>query len=283
MDTPSVPVKKAELACDACRLLKVRCIRDDTSSQVCKKCSRSGIQCTWKDRQLRTRKPVLSSGERITALEARIDQLLTVIEAKGLSSPHTQENSINQDEQSNATPISQQGPEENSFLDDLANCFQLSVDKAEVYLRHFRNMALYFPFIIIPDSTNIHALSRESPMLLLAVLTVSTTQDAKLQTGLESMLRRDLVEKTMLHGEKNSDLLAALVVYLGWSQFFLLPRRDSLQQFFNLAISLCDDLGLSLRPEEAENRWMRLHVDHNGCSIGDGQRLYLGTYFLLSW
>lgn len=191
MEGLSVAIKKAELACDACRLLKVRCIRDRANSHTCQKYSRSGIQCTWQTRQSRTRKSSLpSSGERITALEARIDQLLTVIEEEGPTPAHIPGESKHHAIQVHATPDSQYIKiDDNYFFDSLAARFQLSVDMAEVYLRHFRSMALYFPFIIIPDSTKVQKLSRESPMHLLAALTVSATQDPELQAGLEGMLR----------------------------------------------------------------------------------------------
>lgn len=120
-------------------------------------------------------------------------------------------------------------------------------------------------------------------MPLLAALAVSSTRNRSLQTRLEAVLRRELIN-IMLLGEKNLDLLAALLGYVGWGHFFSIPRKDSFKQFMALATSICDELGFGLLSEEAASQGvMRLHLEHNECSRTDAQRLYLGVYFISSW
>jgi hypothetical protein len=283
MEKTSASKAKTELACDVCRLLKVKCIRERADPPTCQKCSRSGAHCTWQIRQPRTRKYLPRSAARINALEAKVDQLLTVIDATASPPTHDRETSKYHGIQTPATVESQYIPDDNALLKTLAIRFQLSVGTAELQLQHFRNMTLYFPFVVIPDSMDIQKLSVQNPMLSLAVLTVSATQNRKLQAGLEEMLRRELVEKIMLRGEKGLGLLAALLVYLGWTHFFHVPKKDSFQQFLGLAITICDELGLNLRPAEAASRQMKLRVHRNDCSLETAQRLYLGIYFLDIW
>jgi hypothetical protein len=154
----------------------------------------------------------------------------------------------------------------------------LSVDMAEQYLRRFRNMSLYFPFAIIPASTSIEKLALEKPTLCVAVLTASSVQDKPLQAKLEEKLRMTLIEKIMVKSDKTLELFGAVLVYLGWAHFHHIPNRGSMMQFAVLAVSICEELGLGLTPEEAANRHIRHQLDH-GFSA-EARRLYLGMCFL---
>jgi hypothetical protein len=107
-----------------------------------------------------------------------------------------------------------------------------------------------------------------------------------MQDKLEAMLRRELAEQIIVQQEKSLDILAALLVYLGWSHFYCIPKRDSMLQFMWLAIAICEDLGLGLTQEEAVTRQFRHSLEH--CDNGalelssEAKRLYLGTYCLIN-
>lgn len=290
---PTTRGTKGELACDPCRLLKVKCLRDSNDSAKCRKCIKSGASCTWAARHIRTRKPRPSrSSSRIVALEAKIDHLLTLVDEQAAStSTSTESPTATSSSQGRLTD--HVSPSESS---DVAGStpfdrFNLTEDMAEIYLRHFRNMTLYFPFVVIPASTSARALACEKPMLCLAILAASTSQNRDLQAKLETTLRKSLVEKIMVSGEKNLELLAALLVYLGWCHFYYVPKRDSMAQFMGLAVSICQELGLGLEPEAAARRGMQVRlehyeadkpfrIEHDRFFSGEARRLYLGTCFL---
>jgi hypothetical protein len=298
MENPA-PRTKSELACDACRLLKVKCIKDAREDITCKKCTRSGACCTWTARPTPTHKNASTrSASRISALETKIDQLLAVIDEQSSRTNASRTGSRSIGENGVPDPSSADSASSVassiSLLVSLSERVGLTEDMAEVYLRRFHNMTLYFPFVIIPASMSVQTLAHQRPMLCLAILTTSTSQDPVLQNKLEEILRKDLVEKIMVAGEKTLDLLAALLVYLGWSHFYYVPKRDSMMQFMWLAISICEELGLSLTPEEASRREIRVRLDHYEANsrgaaehdlyfCGEARRLYLGTYFLANW
>jgi hypothetical protein len=168
----------------------------------------------------------------------------------------------------------------------LRDHLKLNVETADQYLQHFHSMALYFPFVVIPASTSISELARARPMLSLAIFTVSSMQDRPLQAKLEVILRTEFAERIMVQQEKNLDLLSALLVYLGWSHFYYIPKRDSLSQFMSLATAICNDLGLGLSKDAAMAQRHRINLDHCSGAVdeisAEAKRLYLGTYFLLN-
>jgi hypothetical protein len=177
------------------------------------------------------------------------------------------------------------------LLEILWNRFQISLDTAESHLQQFRNMTLYFPFVIIPSSVSADGLAQNNPLLLLAILAASSWEKPQLQAQLEALLRKSLTEKILLGGEKSLELLSALMTYLGWYHFYQTPKIDMAAQFLSLAMTVCEDLGLGLTPSEAALRPSNLQLDHYRKEIVPGEqhdpffsrearRLYLGTYYL---
>src|SRR5271156_6625324 len=61
-------------ACEACRVLKVRCILGEGA--ICQKCLRSGSQCIFAERKIRSRSFQPTSKARVHALEAKLDDLI---------------------------------------------------------------------------------------------------------------------------------------------------------------------------------------------------------------
>ena len=237
--------QKGELACDPCRKLKVKCRRDSEDDTICQKCKRHNVECTWSAVRVRTRRPTSKSQARIRVLETKIDQLLSAVEEKSHAS-------INSSESRLASHSPTSGGE--CLFDTLHRQFGLSATVAEKYVQQFALSSLYLPVVIIPASTTMVVLARTSPMLCLAVLTACSFQNRKLQIGLEGMLRKQLAEVIMIHQKRDLDILAAILMYLGWSQFYYVPKRESTSQFMWLAVTICEELGLGLTQEEAVKR-----------------------------
>ena len=95
---------------------------------------------------------------------------------------------------------------------------QRKVDRkqAEQLLLSFRSKAPFFPFVHIPPEATVPSLSRKSPFLLLAILTVASSPDPKLHHQMDHEFRRILSSKVIVEGQKSLDYLQGLLVYIAW-------------------------------------------------------------------
>lgn len=275
-----VPRSHPSQACEHCRSSKIKCLPSD-ELHVCQKCRKSGLPCVWAARRPRKGTQVRGSKARISALEAKVDELVAQLVAQpnaneALAEVYPSPQSFASSQQGSAeTPEALLGPGEGERL-----------------LSRFREMSLYFPFVVIPANACVASLALERPCLLLALLAVASCEDRAKQSRLEQMLRKALLDKIMLEGAKGLDLLAALLVYIAWYHFFYIPKVKQSSQWLHLATSMCFDLGLHLRPAQAVSRKVGLQLNHyRKVNLEDGEqhddffsrearRLYLGCYFL---
>ncbi len=301
---------KSGQACQVCRLRKVKCL-PSLHPGTCQTCERSGSVCEWAQRNARVRKQKLSSKARIAALESRLDQLVsgaaTVREAEraNLTAHSSFQHSLDRDKSSTLArglesaswaknvdlPTQEQWlAASDSGLVDILSQHDLSSEDAEQCLVRFREMTLYFPFVVLPANATLSSLAEESPMLLLAALAAASTSNRRSQMLLEKTLRVSLLESILLNGEKSLDLLAALLVYLAWYHFYCVPKMEASTQLIHLAISMCLDLGLHLKPEEAVAIKIGMNLQHyrNGEEweenhdeffSSEARRLLLGCYY----
>lgn len=93
---------------------------------------------------------------------------------------------------------------------------KLDLREAERLLLAFRHKAPFFPFIIIPDDATVSSLSRTSPFLLLAVLTVASGMDTPLNFQMDQEFRRILSAKVVVDGQKSLDFLQGILLYIAW-------------------------------------------------------------------
>lgn len=101
-------------------------------------------------------------------------------------------------------------------LPDVLLACGLSVAGADGYLLQFRSMSPYFPFVIIPNEATVLSMAEDRPFLCLAALAAATSVEKDLQTSLEQSFRVAILQKIMLDGDRNLDLLNGLLVYLAW-------------------------------------------------------------------
>ncbi|KAL2059766.1 hypothetical protein VTL71DRAFT_10150 [Oculimacula yallundae] len=128
----------------------------------------------------------------------------------------------------------------------------LGVDDPEKLLYIFRNeMNPNFPFISIPDSTSIDIMRKDQPSLLIAILAV-TSRASSNQLMLGKLLMQQFADRIVVKGERNMDLLLAILTYAGWCyhHFFNVPQLTSL---ISLANSLVGDLRL-MKPPPKDSR-----------------------------
>ena len=301
-------VEKVGHACESCRSRKVKCL-PGLRPESCLTCERSGATCEWAPRIRRVRKQKLGSKARIAALESKLDQLLSGVALEN-ERPNAATNSASQsslDTERSFTPPSngtsnpwsdnvEATSREQPLLTgdlrllDFLSQHDLSRENAEQYLVRFREMTLYFPFIVLPATATLSSLLDESPMLLIAALAAGSSSDKGSQMLLEKTLRVGILEAILLNGEKNIDLLAALLVYLAWYHFYCIPKMETSTQLIHLAISMCLDLGLHLKPEEAVAIKIGINLqhyrkvaeregEHDKFFSSEARRLLLGCYY----
>ena len=99
----------------------------------------------------------------------------------------------------------------------------LTFEKANVLLSIFRNMSIYFPFVLIPIDATVQSMSEERPFFFLAVMATASSEDKPLQKTLDLEFRTVLSTKVVLEGEKSIDLLQGLLIYLAWSASLIYP------------------------------------------------------------
>jgi hypothetical protein len=93
---------------------------------------------------------------------------------------------------------------------------KLDLNDAGKLLSAFRHKAPFFPFIIIPEEATVSSLSRTSPFLLLAILTIASGMDTPLNYQMDQEFRRILSEKVVAEGQKSLDFLQGILLYIAW-------------------------------------------------------------------
>jgi hypothetical protein len=93
---------------------------------------------------------------------------------------------------------------------------KLDLSDAERLLSAFRHKAPFFPFIVIPEGATVSSLSRTSPFLLLAILTIASGMDTPLNYQMDQEFRRILSEKVVAEGQKSLDFLQGILLYIAW-------------------------------------------------------------------
>ena len=280
MSTGDLPVQSARIlqACDHCRSLKIRCLPSSTLG-FCQKCLQSArSSCKHSEvrpRPTRYRKVTLNSEARIAELERKVNE---AVAAKSVGSSSTEVVWT-----SNSTPSASSGPsicadvdpverlsghlrtdEGGNAVPDVLRVCGFTLEAAEQYMARFRSMSEYFPFVVLPPHKPILTLARDAPFLCLSAICVASAPVAIVEDHkqLESIFRKTLLHKITIDGHRTLELLQALLVYLGWYQFFSTPKRDQSYMLIQTAISVCIDLGLDLSPAEAMHRSVGLRLDH---------------------
>ena len=245
------PTGKTSQACDPCRSLKVRCL-PSTLPRVCQKCLNSKLgraSCTWAEQKPRRRSSKPSSKARVTELESKLNELIARVDqsqaGKDDSARQMHDGRVDDSPHTSSTlqsrgsyfsmptcgSIPEIGCELNTPLDvyvtypcintdqsvpDILLACGMSIAEADGYLLRFRNMSTYFPFVIIPNEATVLSMSHDRPFLCLAALAAAASSEKISQKSLEQSFRVAILQKIMLDGERNLDLLNGLLVYLAW-------------------------------------------------------------------
>ena len=98
----------------------------------------------------------------------------------------------------------------------LMNSFEPSFDEAEECLNLFRtSMTIYFPFVIVSESTTARGLRRDRPFLWLCIMSIACKSIVQ-QKRLASEVRITMGRELLVEGKNNIDLLMGLLVFVAW-------------------------------------------------------------------
>ncbi|KAL4867741.1 hypothetical protein BDV12DRAFT_186432 [Aspergillus spectabilis] len=306
---------KVTLACQKCRVLKVKCIRPD-EGQPCTKCARSNSECVFPEPRQRARVSQRAK-PRLVDLESKLTSIIGLLSRSneplrgvqppvgtdpGLpaisesfgDSPHPTAESMSQgylagaglDEElgsSRNQNTTENIPEESwdaSTTMDTAWITDLGLGPVvlEHLLDKFHGMASYFPFVQLPYAWAAASMAEDRPFLLLAAVAAAASEYRHLQGALIRQFKESLSQRVIMAGEKNLDLLQGLLVHLAWFHFHFIPGSQQTYQYLQIAISMVIDLGLD---QEAADL-LEQRTELGDTSIGEACRAYLGCYYMSS-
>lgn len=90
----------------------------------------------------------------------------------------------------------------------------LANGEADRLLNVYRSMCITFPFVPTNDYTSAAQLHAMKPMLFLAIITVASWEDHKLQRHLDRVYRKQLAHYTYVRPKRTIALIQSLLVYL---------------------------------------------------------------------
>ncbi|KAK6085319.1 zn 2cys6 transcription factor [Seiridium cupressi] len=122
---------------------------------------------------------------------------------------------------------------------------QFNLDSAQNLLQTFRGMLPSCPCIVLGEGTNVKAMARDSPFVLLAILAATSCSTSLQGHSLyDEEFRKVLGLKFVTGGERTLDLLQGILVYCAWYPFHLRPKHRQAFQYLKMAIDIARDLEL---------------------------------------
>ncbi|KAJ9481164.1 hypothetical protein VN97_g12337 [Penicillium thymicola] len=261
--------------CQNCARGKIRCIRTSDSS-ICDRCRRLDKECYF--RAARPRYNPAKKGTRVEALEAKVDQLL----ARVVNSQHIKHQPD--------VALALSDPELHSIPDkprDVIDRGIVRFDDAVTLLESFRETLMpCFPFIFIAPEVTLAQLRAEKPLLLLAILKVSSYKNAAAQEILEETFQTAVADQMIFAHNPSMDVLLGLLVALAWLQHQ--SQHERFSSYLHLAWSIVGNLRLD-RLSETKSFYSRMAMskvssDESSSrhSVNEIRRALIGCYVLSS-
>ncbi|EED15880.1 conserved hypothetical protein [Talaromyces stipitatus ATCC 10500] len=312
MDSSHQP-KKSTLACEKCRVLKVKCIRPE-EGKPCSKCTRSNSQCVVPEPKRRAKVPQ-GSKPRLADLESKLTNIIGLLSHS--SAPHSGvQNSVETDpewppipEYLNDSPylpaewMSLEFPAasevgENPELNENKNSAENTPEKSPdvstaldsawiadlgvnpIVLQHlldrFCSMRAYFPFVSFSYTWTAASMREDRPFLLLAAVAAASSKHCHLQDDLIRRFKDTISQRVIMAGEKDLDLLQGLLVYLAWCHFDFVPGNRQDYLYLQIAISMVVDLNIDQEIADLLDHRTELSDTY----ILEACRAYLGCYYM---
>ncbi|KAL4956321.1 hypothetical protein BDW69DRAFT_203445 [Aspergillus filifer] len=185
-----------------------------------------------------------------------------------------------------STPISSSNNEDecgSDFVFHPAITYQIADGLLSKYLVYKQPQ---FPFVIVPPGTTVSALRRESPFLLLCMLTASLEENPSLQDELEVHVRKEIATRIVVGIERDMDILQGLLVHAAWYHYHWRTYHTHGYMLLQMTVMVVIDLGLDRQegfrmraiPLEGSSNWTKEAVSQSSAE----QRALLGCYYLCS-
>ncbi|KAM3419493.1 hypothetical protein BST61_g5418 [Cercospora zeina] len=283
-------------SCTTCHKAKARCVRG-VGQIVCERCQRLKKECYAKEPILRRRKSVKTTrAAQLEKLENKIEHLVNALSSQ-------QPNNSRSEYGQPSPPVSHGPSEKLAPRGDISHelisslCCEeheheiesitngavtnrstiVTLREAEKLLdRYLRLMSPALPFVIIPTSITAQELYRSKPVLLRAITTVALFHDLPRQQLLVKELVRDMSNRIMLKGEKSTDLLQAIIVFVAWSHPHIFLNRHTTNMLY-LAMAMVADMGLNRQTHSNAMLGVALRTQ----TVED-HRILLGLYYFSS-
>ncbi|KAL3455335.1 hypothetical protein BJX64DRAFT_295152 [Aspergillus heterothallicus] len=307
----STPTKKATLACEKCRVLKVKCIR--VEGQPCTKCTRSNSECIVPEPRQRTRPQ--RAKPRLADLESKLTDILGLLSRSNGSNSgddisnianipdfelpdvdihvgsdlaawigHDAPLNLNMssflpfEEPQSTQPETSNPSEVNETDSNWVTELGFGPGVVQHLLDSFRGVSSHFPFVHIPDNVAAPSLAEERPFLFLAAVTNGASKYHHIQASLIDKFKSALSENLIIAEEKDLDLLQGLLVHLAWFHFYFNPRSPQTYRYLQIAVSMAVDLGLESLLHDVMSSASGLDDPYKR----EACRTYLGCYYISS-
>nr|POE71801.1 hypothetical protein CFP56_11677 [Quercus suber] len=168
-----------------------------------------------------------------------------------------------------------------SSMDEQFGASLAAQPEAGELLNEYRRMQYSFPFVPLTTEMTVQSLSQEKPMMLLAIMTVSSWRHRSTQMRLEKRFRTELADRTIVNPRKDLELLQGMLVYLAWSHYFFDAKLQNTASILHLSVSMLSDLRLlQSRPAAALGKASQAVTAEP--NENQNRRAVLGCYFLCS-
>ncbi|KAI3232173.1 transcriptional regulator family: Fungal Specific TF [Penicillium roqueforti] len=310
----NIQPKKVTLACEKCRVLKVKCIRPE-EGQPCTKCARSNAQCVFSEPKQRARASQRTK-PRLAELESKLTNIIGLLSQSGaplhgvqtpvdpdcglaaipeysndnphptaewmsqgyLADPELNE-ALGASEEQNTTEVVPEKSWDATAI-DAAWITELGLGPAvlEHLLDKFRGMASYFPFVQLSYAWTAASMAEDRPFLLLAAVAAASSQYCHLQDALIRQFKQTLSQRVIIAGEKDLDLLQGLLVHLAWYHFHFVPGSAQYYQYLQIGIGMV----IELRLDQEAAELLEQRTELGDAYIREACRAYLGCYYMSS-
>jgi hypothetical protein len=126
----------------------------------------------------------------------------------------------------------------------------VSLTEAEVLLDRFRRlMAPSTPYVVVSSDITAQKMYAEKPVLLHAIVVVTSFHDLPKQQLNVKRLLRNLSERIMINCEKSIDILQAILIFVAWYHPHIFWSQQC-TNLLHLAIAMIIDLGLDRPPQQ---------------------------------
>jgi hypothetical protein len=95
----------------------------------------------------------------------------------------------------------------------------MNSSEAKEYLRLFHQQLDRFPFVFVSEEVDFDTLQKTRPILALGIITAMSKKQPQQQKRLDTIFRKVVSERVIVHSEQSLDILQGLLVYLAWCVF----------------------------------------------------------------